>query len=158
MKDKMLFALAGILAVTVVVVLIQNSFATPQDTQYAYQVNIHENIDASNPVKTNIYIPGKATAIMKLETERYQMYGTVSYIDDIRDGNHDHIMFNEITKWNYPKYLGVKVNDKDVIVYLEEKLDTELGLTPYLKPGWNTIEFYSESDGRINASIFVQIK
>lgn len=158
MKDKMLFALAGILAVTVVVVLIQNSFATPQDTQYAYQVNIHENIDASNPVKTNIYIPGKATAIMKLETERYQMYGTVSYIDDIRDGNHDHIMFNEITKWNYPQNLRIKVNEEKVKTFKEEKINTEITLSEYLKPGWNTIEFYSESDGRINASIFVQVE
>jgi len=163
MKGKKLitlFALVGILGIAVVA-LGYNSFArsdVQQNTQYAYQINIHENLDSANPIKANIYIPNKAKAIMKLETERYQMYGTVSYVDDIRDGNHDHIMLNEITKWNYPKNLSIKINGKEVKTFKEERINTEIELSRYLKSGWNTIEFYSESDGRVNASIFVQVE
>lgn len=156
MKGKVLFALVAIMAVAIVL-LVTNGFAT-QNAQYVYQINVHENIDSANPVKANIYIPSRATVIMKLETERYQMYGTTSYVDDIRDGNHDHIMLNEITKWNYPRNLSIEVNGKKIKTFAEEKINTEITLSQYFKTGWNEIIFYAESDGRINASIFVQVR
>lgn len=162
MRNKMFIA---IIAVIMIIIILLGTYAFARHNnvqnisqQYVYQVNIHENLDSANPIKTNIYIPDDVTVIMKLETERYQMYCTTSYVDDINQGNHDHIMLNEITKWNYPKDLSIRVNGNEVKTFNDEQVNAEIVLSQYLKIGWNTIEFHSESDGRINASIFVQTK
>lgn len=156
MKDK-IFTMIIVMAFLLIVIILVGADSN-NTTQYAYQINVNQNLDSANPIKTNIYVLDNATAIMKLETERYQMYGTTSYVDDVNQGNHDHVMLNEITKWNYPKNLSIRVNGKEIKVFNDEQVNTEIVLSQYLKTGWNTIEFYSESDGRINASIFVQVK
>lgn len=142
----------------IAVVVLMGAYSDTDNSGYAYQVNIHENLDSANPVKANIYVPNdKAIVTMKLETERYQMYGTTGYVDDINQGNHNHIMLNEITKWDYPKNLSIKINGQVLKTFNDEQINTEIDL-PKLQVGWNAIEFSAESDGRINVSIFVTAK